>query len=275
MSRRRWPPGTRTGAGLLVGLVLVAVLLPPFLPDPLAQPDLLRGASLAPSLAHPFGTDPLSRDVLARTISGARWSLLIAVPAVLLAIALGTTVGLAAGVSGGALDTVLMRGTDGLLAVPRLFILLLLLAATDALPAWAIAVTIGATGWFGLAKLVRADAARLRGEEFVTAARALGASRRRIAVRHLLPNVVGPIAVSATVGLGDAILLEAGLSFLGLGLQPPTPSWGGMLRDGREVLATAPWVSLFPGLFLILTVLGAHLLADALRAALDPRETAA
>lgn len=269
------PAGVRIGAGLLIGMVLMALLLPPFLANPLVQPDLLSGAGLAPSFSHPFGTDGLSRDVLARTVSGARWSLAIAVPAVLLALTLGTTVGLAAGVTGGAVDAALMRLTDGLLAVPRLFILLLLLAATDALPAWGIAATIGATGWFGLAKLVRAEAARLRSEEFVAAARALGASRRRIAFRHLLPNVAGPIAVSATVGLGDAILLEAGLSFLGLGLQPPTPTWGGMLRDGREVLATAPWVSLFPGLFLVLTVLGAHLVSDALRAALDPRETAA
>lgn len=275
MTRTRLPFAARAGAGLLLGIVVIAMALPPLLADPLAQPDLLRATGLPPSLAHPFGTDGLSRDVLARTITGARWSLLIAVPAVLLAVTLGATVGLAAGVTGGAVDAALMRLTDGLLAIPRLFILLLLLAAASPLPAWAIAATIGATGWFGLARLVRAEAARLRSEEFVTAARALGASRRRIAFRHLLPNVAGPIAVSATVGLGDAILLEAGLSFLGLGLQPPTPTWGGMLRDGRELLATAPWVSLFPGLFLVLTVLGAHLVSDALRAALDPRETAA
>lgn len=264
----------RAGLLLLIGVTLMALVLPPLLADPYAQPDLLGGTSQAPSGAHPFGTDGLSRDVLSRTVTGARWSLGIAVPAVVIATVLGTLVGLAAGTLGGMPDTVLMRLVDALLAIPRLFVLLLLLAATDRLPAWGIAAAIGATGWFGLARLVRGEALRLRGTEFAQAADALGASRARIALRHLLPNVAGPISVAATVLLADTILLEAGLGFLGLGIQPPTPTWGAMLLEGRSTLATAPWASLFPGLALVLTVLGAHLSADALRAALDPREAA-
>jgi peptide/nickel transport system permease protein len=264
----------RAGLLLLLGIMLLALVLPPLLDDPYAQPDLLAGTSQAPSGAHPFGTDGLSRDVLSRTVTGARWSLGIALPAVALATMLGTLVGLAAGTLGGVPDTVLMRLVDALLAIPRLFVLLLLLAATDRLPAWGIAAAIGATGWFGLARLVRGEAQRLRGAEFAQAAHALGASRTRIALRHLLPNVAGPISVAATVLLADTILLEAGLGFLGLGIQPPTPTWGAMLLEGRSTLATAPWASIFPGLALVLTVLGAHLSADALRAALDPREAA-
>lgn len=265
----------RVGVLLLGGIAVAAVLLPPLLPDPLQQPDLLGLAARPPSWAHPFGTDGLSRDVLARTMTGARWSLGLAVPAMLIATMVGTLVGLAAGVSGAAVDAVLMRIVDALLAIPRLFVLLLLMSTTEQLPPWGIAAALGLTGWFPLARLVRAEAMRLQSEEFVAAARALGASRVRLALRHLLPNTAGPLAVAATIGLGDAMLLEAGLGFLGLGLQPPTPTWGAMLHEGREVLTSAPWVSLFPGLLLVLTVLGAHLASDALRAALDPRESSA
>jgi len=265
----------RLGIGLLSVIATAALVLPPFLADPMAQPDLLGAASLPPSAAHLFGTDGLSRDVLARTVTGARWSLGLAAPAMLLATTVGTLVGLAAGVAGGTVDLVLMRLVDALLAIPRLFVLLLLLAATDQLPPWGIALVLGLTGWFALARLVRAEAARLRQEEFMAAARALGASRIRLALRHVLPNAAGPIAVAATIGLGDAMLLEAGLSFLGLGIQPPTPTWGAMLHEGRDILTSAPWVSLFPGLGLVLTVLGAHLASDALRAMLDPRERSA
>ncbi len=267
-------PSGRVGLCLLGAIVLAAIVLPPLLADPLAQPDLLGGTSLPPSRLHPFGTDGLSRDVLSRTITGARWSLGLALPAVLIATTIGTAVGLAAGTAGGLLDSVLMRLVDALLAIPRLFVLLLLLAATDRLPAWGIATALGATGWFGLARLVRGEALRLRSAEFADAARALGASGVRLARQHFLPNVAGPITVAATVGLADAILLEAGLGFLGLGIQPPTPTWGAMLLEGRELLATAPWTSIFPGIALMLTVLGAHLAAEALRAALDPRESA-
>lgn len=261
----------RVGATLLAFIVLTALVLPPLLPDPLAQPDIVNGARLAPSAAHLFGTDNLSRDVLARTVTGARISLGIAVPAVVLALTLGALVGISAGFLGGAVDAVLMRCVDGALAIPRIFVLLLLLAAWERLPPWALALTIGVTGWLGTSRLVRAEVLRISKEEFVRAAEALGASRRRIAWRHLLPNALGPLLVAGTVGLADAVLIEAGLSFLGLGIQPPTPSWGTMLFDGKELLIAAPWTSIFPGLALVITVLGAHLVADAFRQALDPR----
>lgn len=262
-------PSGRAGALLLLLVIVAAVALPPFLADPLAMPDLTAGTHLPPSAAHPFGTDHLSRDVLARTVSGARTSLAIAIPAVAIALTLGAGVGLAAGYLGGATDAILMRMVDALLAIPRLFVLLLLLAAWDHLPAWALAVTLGATGWLGTSRLMRAEVARVAREEFVRAAEALGASRRRIAFRHLLPNALGPLLVAATVGLADAVLLEAGLSFIGLGIAPPAPSWGNMIHDAKQFLATAPWTGAFPGLALLATVLGAHLLADALRAAFD------
>jgi peptide/nickel transport system permease protein len=220
---------------------------------------------------HPFGTDQLSRDVLARVATGGRISLAVAVIAVGLSITLGALVGLVAGYWGGIVDAGLMRFVDGALAVPRLFLLLLVLAISDRVPVWALVLLIGATGWFGTSRIVRAEVLRLREESYVRASEALGASRRRIILRHLLPNTLGPLLVAATLGVGDVILLEAGLSFLGLGIQPPAPSWGGMILEAREVLITAPWAGLFPGIAIVLTVLSANLLGDAVRDAVDPR----
>lgn len=261
----------RTGALIIGTLVLIALIGPVFLPDPAAQPDILGGVSLPPSVEHPFGTDHLSRDVLSRVVHGARVSLLVAGIAVLLSVTVGAVVGLVAGYFGGAVDTILMRIIDGALAIPRLFVLLLLLAAWERLPLAAFIFAIGVTGWFGTSRLVRAEVLRLRSEAFVQAAEALGAGRRRVIFRHLLPNTAGPLLVVATLGVGDVILLEAGLSFLGLGIQPPTPSWGGMILDAKDVMITAPWASVFPGLAIVITVLAANLCGDALRDALDPR----
>jgi peptide/nickel transport system permease protein len=256
---------------LLLLLVAVAALVGPwFLPDPLAQPDIL-GGSLPPGLGHPFGTDQLSRDVLARVVAGARISLSVAVLAVTLSVTIGAAVGLVAGYWGGILDAALMRVVDGALAIPRLFILLLVLAVWERVPVPALIVLIGATGWFATSRLVRGEVLRLREEGYVRAAEALGSQRRRIIFRHLLPNALGPLLVAATLGVGDVILLEAGLSFLGLGIQPPTPSWGGMILDSREVLVSAPWAGIFPGLAIVITVLSANLFGDALRDAIDPR----
>lgn len=264
-------PWGRIGALLLTITLLVSLFGPALLPDPIAQPDVIAQADLPPGLGHPFGTDQLSRDVLARVVTGARVSLGVAVIAVALAMTLGTAVGLVAGYWGGAVDTVLMRLVDGALAIPRLFLLLLVLAAWEGVPIVALIVLIGATGWFGTSRLVRSEVLRLREELYVQAAGALGASRRRVIFRHLLPNAVGPVLVAATLDVGDVILLEAGLSFLGLGIQPPTPSWGGMIFDSKEVLASAPWTGLFPGLAIVLTVLSVNLFGDALRDAIDPR----
>jgi peptide/nickel transport system permease protein len=158
----------------------------------------------------------------------------------------------------------------GALAIPRLFLLLLVLAVWERVPVLMLVVFIGTTGWFGTSRLVRAEVLRIREESFIQAAEALGARRRRIIFRHLLPNAVGPLLVAATLGVGDVILVEAGLSFLGLGVQPPTPSWGGMILDAKSVLVTAPWNAIFPGLAILGTVLAANLVGDALRDAVDP-----
>lgn len=264
-------PEGRLGAILLALLGMLALAGPWLLPDPAAIPDMMRGAA-PPSTAHPLGTDLLGRDVLSRLASGGRVSLAVGALAVLFASALGGTVGLVAGYKGGVVDTILMRIVDAALAIPRLFILLLLVLVWDRIPLPALIVVIGVTGWFGTARLVRGEVLRLRHQPFVLAAEALGASPGRIIRRHVVPNVTGPVLVAATLGLGDVILLEAGLSFLGLGVQPPTPSWGGMILEARPILTTAPWVALFPGIAITLTVLAANLIAEALQAALDPRQ---
>ena len=263
-------PQGRTGALLLLIVTITAVIGPWFLPDPLAQPDILLG-SLPPGLGHPFGTDQLNRDILARVVTGARISLSVALLAVALSVTLGAAVGLIAGYWRGSIDAVLMRIVDGALAIPRLFILLLVLATWERVSVGALILFIGATGWFATSRLVRGEVLRLREESYVRAAEALGARRRRIIFRHLLPNALGPLLVAATLGIGDVILLEAGLSFLGLGIQPPTPSWGGMILDSKEVLVSAPWAGFFPGLAIVITVLSANLFGDALRDAVGPR----
>jgi peptide/nickel transport system permease protein len=263
-------PRGRIAATVLLLLVVAAVIGPAFLPDPLAQPDILAG-SLPPGLGHPFGTDQLNRDVLARVVAGARISLSVALLAVTLSATIGAAVGLVAGYWGGVVDAVLMRFVDGALAIPRLFILLLTLAVWERIPVTALVLMIGVTGWFATSRLVRGEVLRLREESYVRAAEALGARRRRIIFRHLLPNALGPLLVASTLAVGDVILLEAGLSFLGLGIQPPTPSWGGMILDSKEVLVSAPWTGIFPGLAILITVLSVNLFGDALRDTLDPR----
>ena len=264
-------PAGRAGVIALAFLLLLALLGPLVLPDPTAQGDLLTEALLPPGRYHLLGTDQLSRDLLSRIVSGLRLSLIIGLTSACLAVALGATIGLIAGSRAGLVDTVLMRIVDALLAIPRLFVLLLVLAVWDRVPVPALIVLLALTGWYGTSRLVRAETLRLRSEDFVRAAESLGASRLRIAVRHLLPNVAAPILVAGTLGVGDVILLEAGLTYLGLGVRPPTPSLGGMVLDSRSVFVTAPWTSIFPGLVIVLTVLSVNLVGDALRDALDPR----
>ncbi len=270
--RRTWRrPAARLGIVALAALAFLATFGPLALPDPTAQGNLLTQALLPPQGAHPFGTDMLSRDVLARVVSGTRLSLTIGFLAAALAMGLGTGVGLAAGTMGGAVESFLMRLVDALLAIPRLFVLLLAAAMWDRMPLPALIVLLGATGWYGTSRLVRAEVARLRTESFATAAHGLGAGAWRMATRHYLPNVAGPVLVAATLAVGDVILLEAGLSFLGLGVRPPTPSLGGMILESRMVAVAAPWTGIFPGLAIVLTVLAVNLVGDALREALDPR----
>jgi peptide/nickel transport system permease protein len=266
-------PSGRAAALVLAGITLAALLGPLVLPDPAEQPDIVGGASQPPGSVHLFGTDQLSRDVLSRVVSGARVSLAVAALAVLVSMTIGATVGLTAGYIGGGVDALLMRIVDAGLAIPRLFILLLLLAVWERIPMPALILILGTTGWFGASRLVRGEVIRLRHEPFVSGAEALGAGRRRVMFRHLLPNTAGPLLVAATLGVGEVILLEAGLSFLGLGIQPPTPSWGAMILDAKPVLVTAPWTSLFPGLAILMTVLAVNLLGDALSDAFDARVT--
>jgi len=263
-------PSGRLGLATLAVLALVVLAGPWLLPDPTAMPDLLAGA-VPPGATHPLGTDQLNRDILARVVWGGRISLSIAALAVTLAVFLGAVVGGLAGYFGGWLDGALMRVVDGALAIPRLFLLLLLVAVWEQMPLGALVLVLGATGWFATSRIVRGEVLRLREAEFVAAATALGAGPARIIFRHLLPNVAGPLLVAATLGVGDVILLEAGLSFLGVGVRPPTPSWGGMILDARSILTTAPWASIFPGLAIVITVLSVNLIGDALRGALDPR----
>jgi len=245
-------------------MVLVALLGPLILADPRAQPDLATGTLLGPSLRHPLGTDHLSRDVLARLVNGARVSLGVALGAVLLSMTCGALVGLVAGYVGGWVDVVLMRLVDAALAIPRIFLLFLITAVMERIPLTMLVLVLGVTGWFGASRLVRAEVLRLRSLEFVQGAEALGAGRWRIMLRHLLPNALAPLLAATTLAVGDVILLEAGLSFLGFGVQPPTPSWGGMILDARPYLISAPLSSIAPGLAIVAAVLAVNLVGESL-----------
>ena len=259
------------GLVVVTGLAAVAVLAPLFAPyDPIAQGDLTTEAYLAPSWEHWLGTDQFGRDMLSRIIYGARISLTIGFVAVALAIVVGSVLGAVAGYLGGAIDAVIMRFTDMVMAFPRLVLLILIIAVFQP-SVTLIILVLGLTQWPGTARLVRGEVLSLREQEYVEAARALGFGRARIILRHLLPNVMAPVIVAATLGIGNTIVLEAGLSFLGMGVQPPTPSWGTLVADGRQNLIGAWWVATFPGLAIVLTVLAFNLVGDGLRDALDPR----
>jgi peptide/nickel transport system permease protein len=235
------------------------------------QPDIVGLKNTPPSLHHLFGTDQFSRDVFARVLVGAAISLAISALAVLFSTVVGTGYGLIAGYTGGRTDTIMMRVLDGFMSVPRVLLLVAVLAVwRPALPG--LIFLIGATGWFTVARLVRAEVLTIRDADFVAAARALGASARGTIWRHLLPNVAAPVIVSATLGVGNVILLEAGLSYLGIGAQKPTPSWGSIFLDGVDYGLSAWWVLLFPGLAIVATVLSFNVLGDALRDLLDPRQ---
>jgi peptide/nickel transport system permease protein len=270
---RRFTRNRPAVAGVLVVALLAAVALvgPLVAQDPLAQPDPVRLQDRPPSAAHWLGTDPYSRDVLSRTVDAARVSLVVGIGAALLAVTVGAGVGLAAGFAGSRTDRLLMQGVDVGLALPRIFLLLAVFALWERPPAAAVIAIIALTGWFQTSRVVRAVVLSVREADFVAAARALGASGPRIVRRHLLPHVAAPIIVSASLDVGNIILLEAGLSYLGLGIRPPTPTWGNMIMDGKDVLFSAPWVALAPGLALVLTVVAFNLAGDGLRDAFDPR----
>ena len=259
------------GIAVVVVIVLAALLAPVIARhDPLAID--LASQLARPSAAHWMGTDVQGRDVWARLVYGARISLAVGIISQSIALLLGVTLGLVAGFYGKWVDELVMRLADVTLAFPTLLLLIAMVAALQpSLPV--VFATIGVVGWAGMARLVRGQVLVVRQLEYVQAVRALGAVDRRIVLRHVLPNVIAPVVIAATLGVAGAIMAEAALSFLGLGVQPPTPSWGSMISDGRDLdqLRHAPWTSLFPGLAIGAAVLGFNLLGDALRDALDPR----
>jgi peptide/nickel transport system permease protein len=261
-----------TAAATLLALLILAVLLVPMLAarDPLAIGDVLA-MRLVPPLSrdasgafHLLGTDRFGRDLFVRIMLGGRISIAVGVLGSIAAAALGTAVGAMAAWHGGWVDRVLMAAADAMLAIPRL-VLLLVCAALWAPGLATVVLVLVATGWMGVARMVRGEVLGIRARPYVDAAIAQGASDGRVLWRHVLPNALGPAIVATTLGVGNAILLESGLSFLGLGIQPPQPSWGNMIAGGRELIVTAPWVAIAPGLALVLTVLACTLLGDALR----------
>ena len=251
------------GGIVLLVLAVVAVAAPWLAPHDPLQVNLPE-ALVGPSAAHPLGTDPLGRDVFSRLIYGARISLFIGFIAVGIAVCVGTAVGAAAGFYGGWVDAVLMRLVDTMLSVPTIFLLLAVIAVIGPSIHVVMAV-IGLTSWMGVARLVRAELLSLKEREFVLAARVLGASPWRLITKHLLPNAAAPVLVSATLGVGGAILTESVLSYLGLGVQPPTPSWGNILNEGRVALGVAWWLTLSPGVCIFVTVLAFNLLGEGIR----------
>ncbi len=251
---------------LLVVTALTAQWVSPY--DPIQQ--TLQDRLLPPSLRHWMGTDQFGRDVLSRLLYGSRVSLAVGFVAVSIYIFIGTLVGSLAGYYGGWVDGVLMRFVDIMLSVPTFFLILMVIAFVGP-NILNVMVIIGLTSWTDVARLVRGEILSLKEREFVQAARLIGASDSRIILRHLLPNAMGPILVVATLGVGGAILIESSLSFLGLGVQPPTASWGNMLLEGKEHLTDAWWLVVFPGLAVFFTVLGFNLIGEGLRDLMDPR----
>ncbi len=269
--RFRRDPGAMLGLACLATIVIAAMaapLLAPYAPNiPL---DIVHLKSQPPSLLHPFGTDPVSRDVLSRVVYGSRISLTVALLAALMAATVGTLYGAVAGYAGGFTDEVMMRFTDACLSIPRVLLLLTIVALWGRLQVGALVLVLGLTGWFGVSRLVRLEVLALQSREWVMAARAIGGSRARVLFRHVLPNAASPIIVSAALGVGQVILLEAGLSFLGVGIQPPNASWGTIMQDGADQIRALWWLSVFPGLAILITVMSINAVADGLLDALDP-----
>ena len=268
---RRFKRNQLSVAGMVVILSLAcAALLAPYISpyDP-TKIDVYNILS-PPQGKHIFGTDELGRDVFSRILWGSRASLKVGFIAVAIAISIGIVVGATAGYYGGRIDALLMRFVDMMLAFPTFFLILAVIAIVE--PSIStIMIVIGVTGWMDVARLVRAEFLTLKERDFVLAARAIGMSDLRVIGRHILPNALSPVFVAATFGIAGAILVESGLSFLGLGVQPPEPSWGNILTSGKDNITVAWWLSLFPGLAILLTVLSYNLVGEGLRDALDPR----
>jgi ABC-type dipeptide/oligopeptide/nickel transport system permease subunit len=256
---------TIVAAVFIVLLSLVAIAAPVVSPySPTEHLDIVKLRSQPPMLAHPFGTDLASRDLLARVIYGARTSLMVALLAVLVSTTLGVGYGMISGYAGGATDTIMMRALDGMIAIPRVLLLIVLLSFWRQ-GSTALILGIGLTGWFTIARLIRAEVVAAKPREYVAAAVALGAPRRRILVRHILPNVIGPAIVSATLAVATVIALEAGLSFLGYGARTAHASWGSIILDAQGDFTGLWWIAFFPGLAVVATALAFNVLGDGLR----------
>lgn len=257
------------GAVIVISLFIVSVsapLITPYDPNFIDIDCILE----APSYDHPFGTDQLGRDVLSRIIWGGRISLLVGFVSVGIASVIGILLGSIAGYYGGLIDSVIMRFVDIMLCFPTFFLILAVVAFLDP-SIWNIMIVIGATGWMGIARLIRAEILSLKERDYVIAARSLGARHTRIIWRHIIPNAMAPVLVAATLGVAGAILTESALSFLGIGVQPPTASWGNILTAGKESIEVAWWLSFYPGIAILVTVLGYNLLGEGIRDAIDPR----
>ena len=257
------------GGFIVVFLFIVSILAPwisPFDPNAIGLANVL----LPPSVHHPFGTDQLGRDVFSRMIYGAGISLKVGFVATGIAIVIGTILGALAGYYGRWVDAVIMRFVDIMLCFPTFFLILAVIAFLEP-SIWNIMIVIGLTGWMGVTRLVRADFISLKERDFVQAARVIGAGDLRIIFLHILPNAMASVIVTATLGIAGAILTESALSFLGIGVQPPTPSWGNILTAGKDNIDIAWWLSLYPGLAILITVLGYNLLGEGIRDELDPR----
>ncbi|OIP90143.1 MAG: peptide ABC transporter permease [Syntrophaceae bacterium CG2_30_58_14] len=268
--KRFWKNRMAVAGSVIVVLLFIVSLLAPWLApyDPNAID--LKNILAPPSGGRPFGTDPLGRDVLSRMIWGAGISLKVGFVATGIAILIGTMLGAVAGYYGRWVDAVIMRFVDIMLCFPSFFLILAVIALLEP-SIWNIMIVIGLTGWMGVTRLVRADFISLKERDFVQAARVIGAGDLRIIFLHILPNAMASVLVTATLGVAGAILTESALSFLGIGVQPPTPSWGNILTAGKDNIDIAWWLSLYPGLAILVTVLGYNLLGEGIRDALDPR----
>lgn len=255
--------------GAVVVVSLLCLAAPWIAPFEFDQIDL-GSIRQAPSFDHLLGTDDLGRDLLTRILYGGRVSILIGLLAAVIGTGFGSMVGAVAGYYGGRVDDALMRFTDVVYSIPTLPLLIVLASYTQA-DAVSMSLAIGVLSWMATARVVRAEVLKIRAMEYVEAARSLGATNLRIIGRHVLPNAVGPIVVGATLAVGNAIILESSLSFLGLGVQPPTPTWGNMLMDAQATMSTQPWLSIFPGMAILVVVLAVNFLGDGLQDALDPR----
>jgi peptide/nickel transport system permease protein len=258
-----------TGAMVVLLLFIVSLAAPVLSPYDPSYIDI-QSILEPPSYEHPLGTDQLGRDVLSRIIWGGRISLMVGFVAVGIATVVGVFLGAMAGYYAGYVDTIIMRFVDIMLCFPTFFLILAVVALLEP-SIWNIMVVIGATGWMGMARLIRAEILSVKERDYVLAARALGASHARIIGRHIIPNAMAPVLVAATLGVAAAILTESALSFLGIGVQPPTPSWGNILTAGKDSIEVAWWLSFYPGMAILITVLGYNLLGEGIRDAIDPR----